>query len=58
MADNVEAVQGIQPNVITYTAINTCEKPMDQWQTGLNLPAGTQMQGIQPNVITYTATIS
>ena len=47
--------QGLEPNVITYSAaISTCEKG-SQWQQALELLAEMQAQGLEPDVITYSA---
>ena len=48
---------GIQPNVITYSAVinscGKCEMPDRAW----HLSDQMLLQGLEPNVITYTAAI-
>ena len=50
--------QGLQVNVITYSAVisacGKCEMP----ERALQLFDEMQQQGLEPNVITYTAVIS
>ncbi len=45
------------PNVITYTALITCEKGK-QPERALELIEAMQRQGLVPDVITYNALIS
>jgi pentatricopeptide repeat domain-containing protein 1 len=44
--------EGVQPNVITYSAtISACEKA-GQWERALGLFQAMKGEGVQPNVIT------